>query len=93
MRALHSHGFSCSLQDFYRVYEAASARQQLTRACVRKSLSSDSHGFTALDACLIRYASLVNDAYDRWYVSWAKAVQARCTVLHSCLLAPCRHLP
>ena len=61
--------------EFFHVYSAASSRQQLTRACVRKALAALDHGFSAFDACLLHYASLVNDAYDRWYVAWAKAVQ------------------
>ena len=68
--------------EFFEVYHAASTRQQLTRACVRKALATLPHGFSAFDACLLHYASLVNDAYDRWYVSWAKAVQ----VGHACAL-------
>ena len=91
---LHAlHAYQLLLQDFFRVYGAASARQQLTRAAVRKALASGPHGFTPLDACLIHHASLVNDAYDRWYVSWAKAVQARRTASFlPCNLA-CRGLP
>ena len=75
------------------MYGAASARQQLTRAAVRKALASGPHGFTPLDACLLRYSSLVNDAYDRWYVSWARAVQVRRTASFlPCNLA-CRGRP
>ena len=77
--------FWCHLQEFFRVYEVASSRQQLTRACVRKALTSIDHGFSAFDANLIHYASLVNDAYDRWYVSWARAVQVRCCSMDSLL--------
>ena len=74
------------------MYGAASARQQLTRAAVRKALACAPHGFTPLDACLIRNASLVNDAYDRWYVSWAKAVQVRRTASILPCNRPCRGL-
>ena len=52
--------------EFYEVFQAASTRQQLTRACVRKALATLPHGFSAFDACLLHHASLVNDAYDRY---------------------------
>ena len=55
--------------------EAASTRQQLTRACVRHALQQLPHGFEALDTCLLYHASLVNDAYDKWYRAFAQAVR------------------
>ena len=73
----------CLLQEFYRVLEAASTRQQLTRACVRHALQQLPHGFDALDTCLLYHASLVNDAYDKWYRAFAQAV--RVSILGSVL--------
>lgn len=66
-------------QEFFKVYAAASRRQQFTRAYVRKALETLDHGFSAFDRNLIYYASLVNDAYDCWYKAWAKAVQVSLT--------------
>ncbi|BDA45526.1 hypothetical protein COCOBI_07-3130 [Coccomyxa sp. Obi] len=66
-------------EEFFRVYSAASRRQQFTRAYVRKALETLDHGFSAFDRNLIHYASLVNDAYDVWYQAWAKAVQGNAT--------------
>lgn len=66
---------SSARQEFFKVYSAASRRQQFTRAYVRKALETLDHGFSAFDRNLIHYASLVNDAYDVWYQAWAKAVQ------------------
>ena len=71
------------VQEFYRVLEAASTRQQLTRACVRHALQQLPHGFDALDTCLLYHASLVNDAYDKWYRAFAQAV--RVSILGSVL--------
>lgn len=45
--------------------DAASTKQQLTRAFVRQALQTLPHGFDALDANLIHHASLVSDAYDK----------------------------
>ena len=50
----------------------------MIRACVRKALASNSHGFTAFDKCLIHFATLAADAHNRWLGNWAKAVQVRC---------------
>ncbi|CAL8470879.1 g10421 [Coccomyxa elongata] len=66
-------------EEFFKVYSAASRRQQFTRAYVRKALETLDHGFSAFDRNLLRYASLVNDAYDVWYQAWAKAVQGNAT--------------
>ncbi len=64
-----------SLQEFYMVLDAASAKQQMTRAFVRQALQQLPHGFDALDTCLLHHASLVNDAYDVWYRAFAQAIQ------------------
>ena len=66
------------MQEFYKVLEAASTKQQLTRALVRHALQTLPHGFDALDNNLIFHASLVSDAYDKWYRAFAQAVQV-CT--------------
>ncbi|EIE20277.1 hypothetical protein COCSUDRAFT_67562 [Coccomyxa subellipsoidea C-169] len=66
-------------EEFFKVYAAASRRQQFTRAYVRKALETLDHGFSTFDRNLIYYASLVNDAYDCWYKAWAKAVQGNAT--------------
>ena len=55
--------------------EAASTKQQLTRALVRHALQTLPHGFDALDTNLIFHASLVSDAYDKWYRVFAQAVR------------------
>ncbi|CAK0782643.1 hypothetical protein CVIRNUC_005842 [Coccomyxa viridis] len=66
-------------QEFYKVLEAASTKQQLTRALVRHALQTLPHGFDALDTNLIFHASLVSDAYDKWYRAFAQAVQGNKT--------------
>jgi len=63
------------MQEFYKVLDAASSKQQLTRAFVRQALQQLPHGFDALDTCLLHHASLVNDAYDIWYRAFAQAIQ------------------
>ncbi len=55
--------------------DAASTKQQMTRAFVRQALQQLPHGFDALDTCLLHHASLVNDAYDVWYRAFAQAVR------------------
>ena len=65
----------CPVQEFYKVLEAASTKQQLTRALVRHALQTLPHGFDALDTNLIFHASLVSDAYDKWYRVFAQAVR------------------
>ena len=69
--------------------EAASTKQQLTRALVRHALQTLPHGFDALDTNLIFHASLVSDAYDKWYRVFAQAVRVRifpatlqCSLVH-----------
>ena len=66
------------MQEFYKVLDAASSKQQLTRAFVRQALQQLPHGFDALDTCLLHHASLVNDAYDIWYRAFAQAIQVCC---------------
>ena len=69
--------------------EAASTKQQLTRAFVRHALQTLPHGFDALDTNLIFHASIVSDAYDKWYRVFAQAVRVcisrappRCSLVH-----------
>ena len=71
---LHSHEL-CRVQEFYKVLEAASTKQQLTRAFVQHALQTLPHGFGATDTSLIFHASLVSDAYDKWYRVFAQAVR------------------
>jgi hypothetical protein len=74
-------------QEFFTLYKAASRRQQLTRVFVRKALDALPHGFSDFDRTLIHYASLVNDAYDTWYINWAKAMQViSCICLRTSVL-------
>lgn len=77
------------MQEFYKVLGAASTKQQLTRAFVRHALQTLPHGFGALDTNLIFHASLVSDAYDKWYRVFAQAVRVstfpatlQCSLVH-----------
>ena len=74
------------------MYAAASRRQQLTRAVVRKALETLQHGFNDFDCKLIYYASLVNDAYDNWYPAWARAVQVHILPALPSMLGACKRL-
>ena len=82
------------VQEFYKVLEAASTKQQLTRALVRHALQTLPHGFDALDTNLIFHASLVSDAYDKWYRVFAQAVRVRIfPATHQCSLVHVRQCP
>lgn len=61
--------------------DAASTKQQMTRAFVRQALQQLPHGFDALDTSLLHHASLVNDAYDVWYRAFAQAVRVMIFIL------------
>ena len=77
--ALHQqwNGIDEYTTDFYKVYSACTLKQQLQRAWLRHILDAGDAGFEAIDRILIYHASHVADAYDEWYVQWAKAVQVR----------------
>jgi hypothetical protein len=76
--------------EFFEVFQAASARQQLTRACVREALAEMQTGFIAFDACLLHYASLINDAYDRWYILGCSLIAVLPCKCHGNSMADCR---
>ena len=70
--------------------DAASTKQQMTRAFVRQALQLLPHDFDALDTCLLHHASLVNDAYDVWYRAFAQAVRVSNSILrHPRGFIPC----
>ena len=68
---------------FYKVFGVASERQHLQRTFIRLALDRLDHGFSGFDKSLVYHASKVSDAYDHYYVKWARTVQVRPPIILS----------
>jgi hypothetical protein len=73
-------------QSWFSLLAACTARQRLQRAFVRAALTGLDHGLSPFDRSLLYHATLVSDAYDDWFVSWARAVQVGVHAwVHGCM--------
>jgi hypothetical protein len=62
-------------EDFYKVLQVASKRQELTRQFILYALESTNHGFDEFESKLIEHSCRISSFYDKFYESWIKAVQ------------------
>lgn len=61
-------------EDFYKLYESAVAKENLTRELILAALENEQHGFTEFECILIDGSIAISNLYDTYYVSWLKEV-------------------